>query len=217
MQTMHTMQAVQAMRTMRTMRAVRTLRAARAVALTLAALAAGLPAAGCHRRQPPPPRQLATKPAPRPALPTGMKSDTNLACELLTADDAAALLGGPVKPPITSVMADIGVVSWRCSYLSEASNPARVVTLLARKWQQADDARRAYEHAHALSQSISGQAPETVAGLGERAYWAGGTVSQLNVLHGDTWLIGSGTAAGAGYDQLTPARAAAAKILSHHR
>jgi hypothetical protein len=140
----------------------------------------------------------------------------NLACKLLTREDAEALLGGPVRePPVTSAMADIGVESWRCGYISAAQGPAKVVTLLAQHWQDAAAARKTYEHAHALSQSVSGQVPETIAGLGDRAYWAGGTVNQLHVLAGKDWLVISGTA-GPGLDQLGPAKQAAAKILARH-
>jgi hypothetical protein len=146
----------------------------------------------------------------------GAKPQENLACRLLTRDDAEALLGGPaLEPPVTSSMADIGVVSWRCGYISAAKNPTKVVTMLASRWQEPGDARRAFEHAHALSQTISGQVPETVDGLGERAYWSGGKVNQLNVLRGRDWLVISGTA-GPGLDQLGPAKAAAAKILAHY-
>jgi hypothetical protein len=54
--------------------------------------------------------------------------------------------------------------------------------------------------------------PETVTGLGDRAYWAGGLVKQLNVLAGDTWLVISDSP-GRGLDELGPAKQAAAKIL----
>jgi hypothetical protein len=89
-----------------------------------------------------------------------------------------------------------------------------VLALLAKRWNEADAARLAFERAHVLSQMVSGQAPETIEGLGDRAYWAGGKVNQLNVLAGSTWLVVSGTM-GPGLDQQAPARAAAARVLSH--
>ncbi|HVR08977.1 MAG TPA: hypothetical protein VMW75_13090 [Thermoanaerobaculia bacterium] len=182
-----------------------------------------LVAAGCHRQQRQEPRQGGAAPtAAGPAPPARAARPTrNLACDLLTKDDAEALFGEPVQgEPVTSAMADIGVVSWRCGYISarSSSGPAsstKVVTLLVKHWQERAEARSAYEHAHALSQSISGQVPEPVDGLGERAYWAGGKVNQLNVLAGNDWLVISGTE-GPGLDQLGPAKAAAARILAHH-
>ncbi len=174
-------------------------------------------ATGCRgRQQQRQPQAGGAPPAAGAPAGRGAMPEENLACQLLTRDDAEALLGGPVlDPPVTSRMADIGVVSWRCGYISAGKHPAKVVTLLANRWQEADGVRRAFEHAHALSQTISGQAPENVDGLGERAYWSGGKVNQLNVLRGRDWLVISGTA-GPGSDQLGPAKAAAAKILGHN-
>jgi hypothetical protein len=191
------------------------------LSISLYALCAlALLAGGCRRQAPqgrqggPAPGASASGGATAPAA--AARPRENLACKLLTRDDAEALLGGPVKePPVTSAMADIGVESWRCGYISVAQNPTKVVTLLAQHWQEPAAARKAYEHAHALSQSVSGQVPETVDGLGDRAYWAGGMVNQLNVLAGSDWLVISGTA-GPGLDQLAPAKRAAAKILAHH-
>jgi len=189
----------------------------RSSSCSLCLCAVVLLAAGCHRPQAPV-RQGAAAPAVTggaPALRQRAVAE-NLACKLLTRDDAEALLGGPVlDPPVTSTMADIGEVSWRCGYISAAKNPtSKVVTLLDKHWQQAADARSAYERAHVISETVSGQAPENVEGLGERAYWAGGKVNQLNVLVGADWLVIGGTL-GPGLDQLAPAKAAAAKILAH--
>ena len=172
-----------------------------------------LAAAGCKARQPP--GAAAAIPAGAgTSAPSGAPARTNHACELLTSDDAQQLLGGAVKPPVISMTGDVGVVSSRCGYISESTNPVKVVTLLARKYQQPAEARAAYERAHALSQTVSGQMPETVTGLGDRAYWAGGLVKQLNVLSGDTWLVISDSP-GPGRDELGPAKQAAAKILAH--
>ncbi|MBV8200099.1 MAG: hypothetical protein JOZ15_05685 [Acidobacteria bacterium] len=196
----------------------------RSLSICLATLLS-LAAAGCHK-----PRQHEAAPggvAPSrtasgaaPAARTA-KPEENLACKLLTRDDAEALLGEPVQPaPVTSTMADVGVVSWRCGYISSKphspTNPTKVVSLLVKHWQEPTAARSAFEHAHTLAQAISGQVPENVDGLGERAYWAGGKVNQLNVLAGDDWLVVSGTRGGPGLDELGPAKAAAAKILAHH-
>ncbi len=198
----------------------------RSASLSLCLCALLLVAAGCHRRQQQENRQGLAAPtgaagAGAPAARAARPAE-NLACKLLTKDDAETLLGEPVQAtPVTSTMADVGAVSWRCGYLSanpQAQGPTtstKVVTLLVKHWQDPAEARSAYEHAHALSQTISGQVPEAVAGLGERAYWAGGKVNQLNVLAGSDWLVISGTQ-GPGLDQLAPAKAAAARILAHH-
>jgi hypothetical protein len=193
----------------------RAVRAARALPLLLLVAPPALLLAGCRGQKAAeaPPAQAAAA-APRPPMPAGMKAVTNYACELLPEADARELLGGPVKPPVTTMHADIGLVASRCAYLSETGNPIRVVTLLANRWQQAPAARQAFEHAHVLAQSISGQAPVNVPGLGDRAYWAGGTVNQLNVLDGDTWLVVTCTL-GADPDLLGAARTAAERVLAH--
>jgi hypothetical protein len=182
--------------------------------LALLPVIAAIAAAGCKHHQPPGAAAAGASTGTGTSAPTGAPATANHACELLTGDDAEQLLGGAVKPPVISLTADIGVVSSRCGYISASTTPVKVVILLARKYQQSADTRSAYERAHAISQTVSGQVPETVPGLGDRAYWAGGTVNQLNVLAGDTWLVISGTS-GPGLDQLGPAKQAAAKILAH--
>jgi hypothetical protein len=189
-----------------------TMRPQPAASIILMAL---LAAAGCKPRQPPGATAAAAAPARGgTSAPAGAPARTNHACELLTSGIAEQLLGGAVKPPVTSMTGEVGIVSSRCGYITASSNPVKVVTLLARKYQQPAEARSAYERAHALSQTVSGQVPTTVAGLGDRAYWAGGMVKQLNVLAGDTWLVISGTP-GPGLDQLGLARQTAEKILAH--
>ncbi|HVT15602.1 MAG TPA: hypothetical protein VHQ90_05385 [Thermoanaerobaculia bacterium] len=139
------------------------------------------------------------------------------ACGLLTQADAEALLGGPVTPPQTGSTAAPGTVSsTRCSYLSASGSPVKVVTLLLRRYASPAAAADAYERALAMSRSISGAEPADEAGPslgGQRAYWAGGTVNQLNVLRDDAWLI-IGSSLGPGLDQRSSSRAVAARILT---
>jgi hypothetical protein len=189
--------------------------ALRLAAAALAALAM-FGATACRRHAAPPaPRGLHGLRRPAP-LSVEAPPLTNRACELLTKSDAEDLLGGALATPVTSIVQDIGVVTSRCGYIAKGGSTVKVVTLLAKTWQNPADARYAFEHAHALSQSVSGQAPETIAGLGNRAYWAGGTASQLNVLSGATWMVFSGTA-GPGVDPLPQDKAAAEKALSRDR
>lgn len=139
------------------------------------------------------------------------------ACGLLARADAEALLGGPVTPPQTGSTAAPGTVSsTRCSYLSASGSPVKVVTLLFRRYASPAAAADAYERALAMSRSISGAEPADEPGPslgGQRAYWAGGTVNQLNVLRDDAWLI-IGSSLGPGLDQRSSSRAVAARILT---
>ena len=158
-------------------------------------------------------RRTVTRPEP---LRVATPPVTNHACELFTKDDAEAVLGGEVEAPITKLVPDIGVVSSRCGYIAKGVKPAKVVTLLAKTWRDPADARHAFEHAHALSQTVSGEAPQNLDGLGDRAYWEGGTISQLHVLAGNVWMIFGGTT-GPGIDPRPQDQAAAHKALSHLR
>lgn len=138
----------------------------------------------------------------------------NRACELLTKDDAEEVLGAPVGAPITRLEPSQGQVFSRCAYIAQGVKPSRVLRLEVRTWQDAGEAKHAFERAHTLAQSVSGQAPQTISGLGTRAFWDGGTVSQLNVLAGPLWMTFGGTA-GPSTDPQPQDRAAAEKALAH--
>jgi hypothetical protein len=188
-----------------------------AVALiaALVLLGAGAAVGACHRRQAPAPAAAPPTAASQPALPAGVTKVENRACDILTQEDAESVLGGPVKPPITHVeYGTAGKVKSRCGYVTVAGPPAKVITLLVMENRNAEDTRSEYEHAHAMSQTVSGQVPENVPALGDRAYWSGGTVCQLNVLSGNRWLVISGTSSSTS-DPRAPAEAAATRILKH--
>lgn len=182
----------------------------------LLAMALLILAAACRRHQAPSIAETQGRRQAFQPLPAGMKTAVNHACELLTRDDAEALLGGAVKPPIAHVeYGTAGKVSARCGYVSVAGPPAKVVSLLLIEHKTGEETRAEFEHAHAMSQTISGQAAENVPGLGDRAYWAGGIISQLNVLSGNRWLVISGTR-GLSQGQLAAAHETAARILAAH-
>ena len=69
-------------------------------------------------------------------------------------------------------------------------------------------------HAYGTARITSGQSPQAVTGLGDRAYWSGGSASELHVLFGGVWLTCSGTA-GPGADPQPQDVAAARKALEH--
>jgi hypothetical protein len=60
---------------------------------------------------------------------------------------------------------------------------------LVRKALDSVEAMRVYDEARAQSKGLSDVDPVDVQGLGDRAYWAGGSLTQMNVLKGDAWLI----------------------------
>jgi hypothetical protein len=54
---------------------------------------------------------------------------------------------------------------------------------------RASTTARTFDEAQAASKSISGADPVPIEGLGEKAYWSGGKMNQLNVLKSGHWLI----------------------------
>lgn len=114
-------------------------------------------------------------------------------CVLFTKVDAEAVLGTRVNDPLHSGAAteDQSTVVSSCSFATNAELPSdvKVVSLLIRKAKDPVEALRVYDEARAQSSGLSGVEPVDVPNLGERAYWAGGNLTQLNVLKGEAWFI----------------------------
>ena len=114
-------------------------------------------------------------------------------CVLFTKADAEAVLGMKANDPLHSGAAteDQATIVSSCSYATSGEMPSdvKVASLLVRKAIDSVEAMRVYDEARAQSKGLSGVDPVDVQGLGDRAYWAGGSLTQLNVLKGDAWLI----------------------------
>ena len=141
------------------------------------------------------------------------------ACALLTRADAEALLGGPVAPPTTNANEPAGNVVSQCAYASSTLGPRGNlghISLLARPFPTAAgaaEAAAAYDRARSLAKALTGSDPQDIAGIGERAYWTGGTFRQLNVLAKNVWLIVSADL-GDGKDWVEAAKAVARRALA---
>lgn len=114
-------------------------------------------------------------------------------CTLLTMVDAEAVLGQKVNTPLTSGAATEGQATTvsSCSYATNGETPAdvKVASLLVRKAATLEEANKVFDNARAESKKLSGVDPVDVANLGDRAYWSGGSLTQMNVLKGQAWLI----------------------------
>ncbi len=114
-------------------------------------------------------------------------------CVLFVKTDAEAVLGVKVNEPVHSGAAteDQATIVSTCSYSTAGETPAdvKVASLLVRKAKDTAEAVRVFDEARGLSKTLSGVDPVDVSDLGDRAYWAGGALNQLNVLKGDAWLI----------------------------
>jgi hypothetical protein len=136
------------------------------------------------------------------------------ACSLLTAGDAAVLLGGPVEnPTVSGHPLPVAGNSSRCAYLTK-SPPLKVVNLLVEQLATPREAMSAYDHTRSISKLVSGMEPQDIPNLGDKAFWEGGSIDKLHVLKGNLWLV-IGCSVGPGRDQQAPATQTAAKILAH--
>jgi hypothetical protein len=141
----------------------------------------------------------------RPAK-TSSKLD---ACLLLTKSDAEELMGEAASSPTSS---HVGETVSRCGYMSQSGS--KRVSLLVRQASSHNEAVQIFQKAQNKSKGLSGSDPQAVPGLGDAAFWAGGTLKQLNVLKGDAWLIVSAHF-GSDNDPLAAGESAAKKILAH--
>ncbi len=131
------------------------------------------------------------------------------ACLLLTRSDAEELMGEAASSPTSS---QVGETVSRCGYVSQ-SNSKRI-SLLVRQASSRSEAAQIFQKAQNESQGLSGSDPQAVPGLGDAAFWAGGTLKQLNVLKGEAWLIVSARFGGDN-DPLAASESATKKILAH--
>lgn len=124
------------------------------------------------------------------------------AAEFFTKADAEAALGKPVGEPSVQ---NTGGASSNVTYIASDFSG---IGLFVR----ANTTPETFDQAQAKSKSISGEDPVAVPNLGEKAYWAGGKSSQLNVFKNRHWLIITIPAGGEG--SLDIAKKAAEKALA---
>lgn len=133
------------------------------------------------------------------------------ACTLFTAADAQAVLAEPEVVEMTSFLADSQGKKdpSHCGY-NAGSDPSKIVRLEVRQAASPDAARGVFDSTRSL---LAGSGPQDVPGLGDGAFWVGGTLSQLHVRKGATQLIVT-SQPGEGKDPLGIAKAIAGKALS---
>jgi hypothetical protein len=137
-------------------------------------------AAACGKKEPAAPQSRVGAPEAKPAASGQAKINAG---EYLTKDDAGAAMGGAVGDAKT---AGNGSDTSSCNYFT---SDFRGLGLLMRAHADAATAQGVFGKVQAESKSISGVDPVAVEGIGEKAFWAGGKLNQLNVLKGRYWLI----------------------------
>ncbi len=120
--------------------------------------------------------------ASRPSPGAPAKSAIN-ASDYLTKADASAVLGKPVSD--ANLNGD-GVTYSSVNYMAPDMSG---IGLLVRTYGDPATALAVFNDAQGQSKAASTVDPVAVQGLGDKAYWAGGNLNQMNVLKGNRWLI----------------------------
>jgi len=110
------------------------------------------------------------------------------ACLLLTPEEADEAAGHTVDALASPLDVAIGVDTVKCSY-GELGPPLKLISLEARRLPTTARARSAYEGSEDTMRRLAVGKVETIDGLGEAAFWAGGQVQQLHALRGDLVLL----------------------------
>jgi hypothetical protein len=176
---------------------------ARQVSLALAAtVALAVALAGCG---PSSGASQAAAPGPAPRAPHAVE-----ACALLTAADAQAALGEQEVVEMTSFLSEAQKQKdpAQCGY-NAGSDPSKIVRLEVRRAASPDAASSAFDSTRGL---LAGSAPQDVPGLGDAAFWVGGSLAQLHVRKGATQLIIT-SQPGEGKDPLAAAKTLAGQAL----
>jgi len=133
--------------------------------------------AACDSKEPPASGSNDASQPSQPASPEPAAAQIN-AADFFTRADAEAVLGQSVGEP---AVRNSGITSNVTYIAADFSGIGLFV--------RASTTARAFDEAQAASKSILGADPVPIEGLGEKAYWSGGKVNQLNVFKSGHWLI----------------------------
>jgi hypothetical protein len=115
------------------------------------------------------------------------------ACELFTAQDALQFNGGRPVAPRSSTFDDASRSgsALSCSFNTAVSTPdqPQVLGLEIKPASSAEAAARNLESSRAMLKRLAGGEIQEVPGMGEKAFFAGGTLSQLHVLKSNLVLV----------------------------
>jgi hypothetical protein len=132
------------------------------------------------------------------------------ACTLFTAADAQAVLAEEEVVEMSSFLSEGQGKKdpSQCGY-NAGSDPAKVVRIEVRRAASPEAIQSAFDSTRSL---LAGSAPQDVPGLGDGAFWVGGTLQQLHVRKGAAQLIVT-SQPGEGKDPLAVAKSIAGKAL----
>jgi hypothetical protein len=119
---------------------------------------------------------------------SGGKASTVDACGLITAADAQAVLGGPVKAPENPVSGEGNAVVTSCKYRAEAAD-LNNITLIVRRLDTPASGKQDFDQFKKDTEPKLNVTPVDVSGIGDAAFWIGGSLNQLAVLKGRDQLL----------------------------
>ena len=147
-----------------------------------------------------------TQPAePTETTPAAAAKPLN-SCSLLTADEVKAILGEEAQPKEGVGASTLSGCAW-------AATSGTSLGITVRQATSAGEAEAVYASAISQSQNVSGVPPQDMPGFGDKAYWAGGKLRQLNVFKGNYWVMISVFMPGQDKDPQAIAKAAAEKAI----
>lgn len=115
------------------------------------------------------------------------------ACELFTVQDALQFNGGRAVAPRSSTFDDASRSgsALTCSFNTAVSTPdqPQVLGLEVKPARSPEAAARNLESSRTMLKRLTGGEIQEVPGVGEKAVFAGGTLSQLHVLKGNLVLV----------------------------
>jgi hypothetical protein len=130
--------------------------------------------AGCNQNQ--------------PATQTTARQPAKIACDVLSGAEAATAFGAEVEKGKSNEIQEGDVKVTTCAYATSVA-PIKIMTLLLRRAENRVAAEEAFQETKSQSRDQSGVEPQEVFGLGDAAYWVGGSLNQLNVRKNEYWII----------------------------
>ncbi len=111
-------------------------------------------------------------------------------CRLMSQAEAERAVDHPLAKMTSLLTDELGRDPGKCTFgTPQGEEPHGVVSLEVREYPSAEEARRAQDGTEGPLGRISGSPARKVDNLAESAYWVGGLINQLHVLHGSFRLI----------------------------
>jgi hypothetical protein len=150
-----------------------------------------------------------------PAADAGPDDSNLLACTLFTPQDAEAAAGLTVSGTLSSTLNDVqGPNPLQCTYATGSLLEPGILSLEVRPAKNPKRAARLHEAGRDTIERLARGQVEDVPGVGEKAYWAGGQLQQLHVVHGRYLLI---ITVQPGKNQLAAAKQIASTVITRMR